>query len=104
MRIRPTLAVAGVMALLGSPLAHAFTMENNQADQPKFDLEDQMKQFRTGQATGSTGSSSSLYQTPFGSGTLHFGVQQGQGAYSSFSGPRVTRDDFNRVVTPENMR
>lgn len=104
MRLQPTLVFAGVLGLLSSPLAHAFTMENTVPDEPKFDLEEQMRQFRTGNGSGSS-SGGTLYETPLGGGKLQFGVQQSPSYFgSSTFNSRATREDFNRVVTPENLR
>jgi len=49
---------------------------------------------------------------PLGGGSLQFGVQSGSGAGSTFMAPgggfgpapRNTREDFNRVVTPDSLR
>jgi hypothetical protein len=99
--------------------AHAFTIEGpdpgNQYEVPKFDLEEQSRNFRrSGTDTSSNGNSQ--ISTPFGKGTLQFGVQPSSSSNfgSGFSGfgpgwgsgtpPSVTRQDFERIVTPENLR
>jgi hypothetical protein len=117
MRFRLTQAWFGIAAALvlaafaaHAPTAHAFTFENKDADGayavPKFDIEEQAKNFRKG-ADSSNGKTS--YDTPIGK--LQFGV--GQGGVSNFgtfggSGfgptPRNTRADFERMVTPEGLR
>jgi hypothetical protein len=92
--------------------AHAFTVENKdeggQYGVPKFNLEEQMKNFRKdGSDASSTGKN--FYETPLGPGKLQFGVTQGpaSGFGSAFSpsfgpadGSRASRQDFNRVVAP----
>jgi hypothetical protein len=101
------------------PAAHAFTIEGGdsggQYEVPKFDLDEQMRQFRTDKSGTSSGTQSQI-STPFGKGTLEFGVRQGTMSNfgSGFSGlgpswgsgsqPLVTRQDFERMVTPENLR
>jgi hypothetical protein len=117
MRFRLTQVVLGAWAagwLLAAPAAHAFTIENgdssSQYGAPKFDLEEQAKNFRAG-GTGSGPSGKNQFETPIGNGTLQFGVQQGPvtnfsmtpGLGSSFSS-RAGRADFERMVTPESLR
>ena len=74
------LTLAATACALAAPAAHAFTVENKdeggQYGVPKFNLEEQAKNFRKdGSDVSSTGKS--FYETPLGSGTLHFGVTQG---------------------------
>lgn len=112
-----TLTAAGLVAasLLTAPSALAFTMENKDGGGyavPKFDLEEQSRQFRKeGSAAGgiNTGSKT-LYETPLGNGKLQFGVSQGAGSgfgspvYGSQLGPGYSgqyyRDEFNRRLAP----
>lgn len=119
MRTCPIHAVlAAVAALaLATSAAHAFTMENKDADGaysvPKFNLEEQAKNFRK---DGSDLSSPGNLSTQIGGGTLQFGVRPGDastfgtpfnsgpGAWSGTGIGRASRQDFNRVVTPENLR
>src|SRR5205085_9918282 len=81
-----TLAVAGGIA---APAAHAFTVENKDAAgqyaMPKFDLEEQSKNFRK-DGFGAT-TDGKMFETPLGNGKLHFGVTQGpaSGFGSAFS-------------------
>jgi hypothetical protein len=114
MRFRLTHACIGIFAagVLAGPAAHAFTVENKdeggQYGVPKFNLEEQAKNFRKdGSDASSTGKS--LYETPLGSGKLQFGVTQGpaSGFGSVFSpglgpsdGARASRQDFDRVLAP----
>jgi hypothetical protein len=109
MRSVGKLAVLGIMAMSGAfaaSAAHAFTMEGQSADQygvPKFDLEEQAKNFSKGGVDTSTNGGG----MQVGPGTLHFGVQQGSTGFGpGFLGPmsRDTRQDFNRVVTPESLK
>jgi hypothetical protein len=96
-------------------------MENKDASGgyqvPQFDLGEQSKQFRKDgtDTTPSVGKNS--FSTPFGPGTFEFGVSRsdpmtfgspfssGPGSWSGSSfGSRATRQDFERMVTPENLR
>jgi hypothetical protein len=97
---------------LAAPAAHAFTMQGPDASEyqlPKFDLEEQSRNFRTDGADG-VAAAQDRFEMPLGAGTLQFGVQQGPSSNfmmpgsSLGSSPRNTREDFNRVVTPQNMR
>jgi hypothetical protein len=116
-RINLLVAAFATACVLASPVAHAFTMQDKDAADPyalpKFDLEEQSRNFRTG-SVGSSSNANKLFETPLGNGTLQFGIQQGSasnflvpGLGSTF-GPefnsRNSREDFNRVVTPENLR
>ena len=72
--------------MLAAPAAHAFTIENKDAGGqyavPKFDLEEQAKNFRK-DGTGATGTATALYETPLGNGKLQFGVTQGSSNFGS---------------------
>ena len=118
MRFRLTHACLGIFlgifaaCVLVGAAAHAFTVENKdeggQYGVPKFNLEEQAKNFRKdGSDAASTGKS--LYETPLGNGKLQFGVTQGPASSfgSVFSpglgpmdGSRAWRQDFNRIVAP----
>jgi hypothetical protein len=99
-------------AMMAAPAAHAFTMEGPAVDNPyavpKFDLEEQAKGFsKNGMALGTNGQGQ--FSTPLGNGSsLQFGVQQNSGfGFNGLGfGPasRASRDDFNRMVMPENLR
>ena len=112
MHIDRKLAVLGffaVSAAFAAP-AHAFQMQNSDANAygvPKFDVEEQAKNFSKGGAD-TTLKSDGSGSVPFAGGTLNFGVRQGS-SFSSFGpgfGPasRDTRQDFNHVVTPESLK
>jgi len=111
MRSGRKLAIVGIVALaaaFAAPAAHAFTMENRDGSPygvPKFDIEEQAKNFSKGGTDLSVKKDGSA-GVPFAGGTLHFGVQQGSGAGPGFLGPRNrdTRQDFNNVVTPESLK
>ena len=105
--------VAGFAAVvLAVPAAHAFTMEGKSVEDqygvPKFDLEEQAKGFSKGpSSTGSKGQ----FETPFGDGKLQFGVQQSPSSFGwgglgfgPSNGTRASRNDFERMVTPESLR
>jgi hypothetical protein len=69
-------------AALAAPAAHAFTLENDPKDLPKFDFDEQLRQFRsTPQLDTSTSGSKKGYETPFG--TMQFGVTRGNSLYMS---------------------
>jgi hypothetical protein len=104
------LTLAAAACVLAAPAAHAFTVENKDADGqysvPKFDLEEQSKNFRKGDASTA---GKSDFSTPFGSGTLHFGVTQGPASsfgsvFSPQLGPSGTtqssRNEFDRRLAP----
>jgi hypothetical protein len=115
MRSGRKLAVLGMVAIataLAAPAAHAFTMEGQAVDRngvPKFDIEEQAKNFRKS-GSGIDTSTSGNGSVPFAGGSLNFGVQQGSNfgpmGGPGFLGPmnRDTRQDFNRVVTPDSLR
>jgi len=109
---------AGLVAagLLAAPAARAFTVENQdgggQYAAPKFDLEEQSKQFRRdgSPSNGVNTGSKTLYETPLGNGKLQFGVSQGAGSgfnspvFGSQLGPgssgQYYRDEFSRRLAP----
>jgi hypothetical protein len=108
MRIRLMHALLGAFAAcaLAGPSAHAFTVENRDAageyGVPKFDLEEQAKNFRKGDpASGKTD-----FSTPLGNGTVSFGVTQGPSFGPGFGlgalGPstRNSRQEFDRMLAP----
>ena len=105
------LTLAATACSLTAPAAHAFTVENKdeggQYGVPKFNLEEQAKNFRKdGSEVSSTGKS--FYETPLGSGTLHFGVTQGPSAFGSMISPGLgfsgssqnSRREFDRRLAP----
>lgn len=109
------LTAAGLVAasLLAAPAAHAFTVENKdgagQYGAPKFDLEEQAKQFRRdGSPSSGIGNSKTLYETQLGDGKLQFGVSQGAGTgfnsavFGSQFGPGLqnSRQEFDRRLAP----
>jgi hypothetical protein len=118
MQIRRKFAHFGALAallMLAAPAAQAFTLggevangSNKNYEVPKFDLEEQAKNFRSGGSGGTTPGKTD-FDTPIG--TLQFGVQQnpsrfgfGPGAMGPTPGSRAGRADFERMVTPDNLR
>src|SRR5689334_20982668 len=104
--------------LLAAPGAHAFTVENRDAGDgtgtgftganpyaaPKFDIEEQAKNFRSPGSSITAPGPKTDFSTPYGSGSVQFGVQPGGAAFgpggtTSFSGSRANRMDFERMVT-----
>ena len=108
MRFRLTcVGLIAISCALAAPAAHAFTVEDRdstgQYAVPKFDLDEQMKNFRKDGA-GAASDGKSAFETPLGNGTLHFGVQQGPAFGSGFGGLgpalRNNRQDMDRIVAP----
>jgi len=114
MRFRLPCVAVGMAAAwaLAAPAAHAFTVENKDAAGqyavPKFDLEEQSKNFRKDGAGGTT-SSNGVYETPFAGGKLQFGVQPGGASnFGSVFGPQLgpslsvqnSRQEFDRRLAP----
>ena len=112
MRFRLTHACFAALSaafVLAAPGSHAFTVENkDSADQygvPKFDLEEQAKNFRKSGADAPSNGKSE-YDTPMGK--LQFGVQQGPASnFGSGFGPgslgpavRNSRQDMDRMLAP----
>lgn len=115
---------AAAVWLLAAPAAHAFTVENKDASGgtasgftggnpyavPKFDIEEQAKNFRNPGSSITNPGPKTDFSTPYGNGTMFFGMQQGpsfgfgQSGMSPAIGSRANRADFERMVTPESMR
>jgi hypothetical protein len=110
------------MCSLGVGSAQAFSVQDKDAANafgpPKFDLEEQSKNFRTG-TTGSVGQPGMPkyeFETFLGKGSLEFGLQPNPSYFGSPLGPsyapglglgpapRNSREDFNRVITPDSLR
>ena len=113
MRFRLPHVAVGIAAawVLAAP-AHAFTVENKdtagQYAVPKFDLEEQSKNFRKDGSAAMT-NSNGLYETPFAGGKLQFGVQPGGASnFGSVFGPQLgpslnaqnSRQEFDRRLAP----
>jgi len=100
---RPLLRIAAVVigALLASPAAHAFTIEDGtgKGALPKFDLDEQSRNFRKGDLD-TPGAGKREWETPVGK--LQFGVQSNS-PYGSNSGA-ANRRHFDRMLTPPIMR
>ena len=105
MRVRPVHALFGFFAaiVLAAPAAHAFTMENGDSAGPyaipKFDLEEQSKNFRKDGADP-LAAGKNQFDTPIGK--LQFGVQPGPGFMDGTPGAvsRNSRRDFDRMLAP----
>jgi hypothetical protein len=108
------LGVAAAAGILAAPAAQAFTIENKDQDGtytvPKFDLQEQARQFGNS-GSGNMTPGKTDFSTPFGNGTMQFGVQQGSsfssggpGSLGPTGGSRAGRADFERMVTPDNLR
>jgi hypothetical protein len=105
------LTLAATAGALVGPAAQAFKVENKdeggQYGVPKFNIEEQAKNFRkNGSDVSSAGKN--FYETPLGNGTLHFGVTQGPSAFGSMLSPgfglsgssRNSRQEFERRLAP----
>ena len=92
-------------ALLASPAARAFTVEDGKGNTvPKFDLDQQSRQFRKPDLNLSTPDKKGI-DTPFG--TLQFGVGQNSPFSSPFGSSGISnanREHYNRMFTPENLQ
>jgi hypothetical protein len=108
------LGVCAVTWLAGMSAAHAFTFQDapsggqGQYAVPKFNLEEQAKQFSK---DGAGSKDANKWETPVGGGKLQFGVQQnGQSSsplapgFSATPGYRSNGTHFERMLTPENFR
>lgn len=80
---------------------------------PQFDIEEQMRQFRTDKSgTSPAGSAIREFDTPFGKGTVHFGVQRDYGmfgrpfGFGGASGFRAQEDrrHMNRMLAPPGLQ
>ena len=107
-------ALAAIL-LFGAPAAQAFTLggeaangTNSGYEVPKFDLEEQAKNFRK-DGSGATMNSNGVYETPFAGGKLQFGVQPGGtsnfgSVFSPQLGPGLSaqnsRQEFDRRLAP----
>ena len=99
------LGMAATACVLAAPAAHAFTVEDKDAagqyGLPKFDLEEQMRQFRNGEAATS---GKSQWDTPVGQ--LHFGTQNNS-MFGSGLGPNsgaADRRHFERMFAPDFLK
>jgi hypothetical protein len=114
MRLSLPHVVVGIAAawVLATPAALAFTVENKDAagqyGVPKFDLEEQSKNFRKDGAGGTT-NSNGLYETQLGNGKLQFGIQPGgSSGFGSVFNPQLgpaysaqqSRQEFDRRLAP----
>jgi hypothetical protein len=88
-------------ALLVSPAAQAFTIDDGTAayQVPKFDLEEQSRNFRTGPGVSTPGQQQ--FETPFGK--LQFGVQSRDSVFGSGSAERDRRH-YQRMFAPDFMK
>ena len=112
--------------LLAGAAANGFTIENKEAGEggtrftggpyaaPKFDIEEQARNFRSGGSSIASPGNKTDFSTPLGNGSVTYGVQQGSafgssmgfgpGSLGPVSGSRANRADFERMVTPDNLR
>ena len=101
-RLCLTAFVAG--AMLAPPAAYAFTFEggSGSGQVPKFDIEEQARNFRRGELDTSTGAK--VYEMP-GGGRLQFGVQQGPMIGPGFGGSGLSdRKHLDRMFAPPHLQ
>jgi hypothetical protein len=96
------IAILAAGAVLSSTAVHAFTLEGDagNAGAPKFDIEEQSRNFRTGDSDMSAIGKSAV-DTPFGK--LQFGVQRETPMFGSAFGSNSAIEDrrhFNRMLAP----
>jgi hypothetical protein len=112
-------AIAAAASVVAAPPAYAFTMENgdgtssapsggtgsNFQQAPKWDLEEQAKQFQNG-STASAAAGKNQFSTPFGNGTVQFGVQQHNFSTTPTFGAQsgATRQNFDRMLAPPGLQ
>jgi hypothetical protein len=105
--LRPCRLFAAVLlaGVLLAPPASAFTIEGGEVGggsswAPKFDLEEQSRQFRNPNSNALPGA----YGVDVPGGQLQFGVQRGPSAFGSpfgfESGSRANRQHFDRMFDP----
>jgi hypothetical protein len=96
------IAVLVAAVILGSPAARAFTIDDGSGGYqvPKFDLEEQSRNFRAAKPDGST-SGQQQVETPVGK--LQFGIQSGSSAFGAQSAERDRRH-YERMFAPDFMK
>ena len=101
------LGIVATAAVFAVPAAHAFTMQDGSdgaTTAPKFDLEEQARQFRTPDASAFSGAGNTQkFELPNG-GTLQFSTR----SYSTFSSPfgftssgAAERQHMDRMFDPQ---
>jgi hypothetical protein len=98
----PLCGVAVLFAALAlvSPAAQAFTVEGGSEYQvPRFDLEEQSRNFRTGPDVSTPGQNQ--FDTPLGK--LQFNVQRGDPMFGSDAAMRDRRH-YNRMFAPDFLK
>lgn len=96
------IAVLVAAALFAAPAAHAFTVDDgtDRSRPPKFDLEEQSRNFRTPSLDLSTPGVNNV-ETPFGK--MHFGVQSNTPMFGSEAAARDRRH-YQRMLAPDFMK
>ena len=110
MRLRPThlcLAIFASAVLFVPPAAHAFTFENGRGKSdatPQFDIEEQARNFRTRDLGAAFSDGKRDIETPFGKGTLQFGVQQNNSLFGSGFRSQEDRRHMDRMLAPPGLQ
>ena len=88
--------------MLAAPAAYAFTTDDgtDKSGPPKFDLEEQSRNFRAPSVDLSTPGLSNV-ETPFGK--MHFGVQSNAPTFGSDSAARDRRH-YERMFAPDFLK
>jgi hypothetical protein len=97
-------------AALAAPAAHAFTMENDPNQVPKFDFDEQLRQFRGTPQLDTSAAGKKGYETPFG--TLQLGVTRGSTPYMAPFGSQfgasnsgnADRRHYERMFAPPHRQ
>jgi hypothetical protein len=103
MRRSSALRIAALAAglMLAPCAAQAFTIDDgSDGSTPKFDLEEQSRNFRTQQGTDLSTPGTRGVETPYG--TMHFGVQR-DSLFGSPGGSRTDRRYMDRMLTPQQF-
>ena len=96
-----------IVALLTQAGAWAFTLENDPAKLPKFDFDEQLRQFRNTPQLDTSAANKKGVETPFG--TLQFGVQRNTSPFSSSFGGwsnsgNADRRHYERMFAPPHKQ
>ncbi len=98
-------------SLLVPAAALAFTIENGGGSRggagaaavPQFDLEEQARSFRT-PSFDTSSPKGHEFQTPFGKGTFHFGMQPGLSPFTSDFRAQQDRRHYERMLAPPGLQ
>lgn len=109
-RLIPLAAAAFAVAVVAASPARAFTFQDGQGNTiPKFDLEEQSRQFRKSELDAAAAAKKGI-EMPFG-GTMQFGVQRNSSPFTTSPfGSGFNRSDnadrrhYERLFAPDSMK